>query len=126
MTRTEDTGALNIGRLAMHLGLTNIHVFTLTDADAFVKTDNLRPLTIAKSRLEELVVACAVDGDASKLVMVVPMKETLELLEIQYPDSEYNEGEIVDLEMDCDGNIMFLLKDTGGKMWRVVTKYIMP
>ena len=126
VSRNEDTGALNIGRLAMHLGLTNIYVFTLTDADSFVKTDKLRPLTMAESRREELVVACAVDGDASKLVMVVPMKETTELLEIQYTDSEYKGGEIVDLEMDCDGNIMCLLKDIGGKIWRMVTKYIMP
>ena len=47
--------------------------------------------------------------------MIVPMKESVEILDIQYPVSEYNEGEVVDMEMDSDGNIMCMLKDLDGK-----------
>ena len=126
VSRNEETGDFLIGRLIMAGALTKETIFTVTETHTPVKTDKLRPLTMAESRREELVVACAVDGDASRLAMIVPMKETVEILEIQYPDSEYNKGEVVDLEMDSDGNIMCIFKDVDGKMWRVITKYIMP
>ena len=126
VSRDEVNGAIAIGSLIMAGALITETIFTVTEADTPVQMDTLRPLTMAESIREELVIACAVDGDASKLAMIVPMKETVEILEIQFPDSEYNEGELVDMEMDSDGNIMCILKDIDGKMWRAITKYIMP
>ena len=126
VTRDEETGALVVGKLIMDGVLKKKTIFTVTGPDYAVETDKIRPLTMSESRREELVIACVVEGDASKLVMIVPMKESVEILEIQYPDSEYNVGDIVDLEMDCDGNIMCLLKDIEGNIWSVITKYIMP
>ena len=126
VSRDEETEAIVVGRLMMSSVLTKTTTFTLTIANSPVKTDKLRPLTMAESRRDELVIVCAVDGDASKLAMIVPMKETVEILEIHYPDSHYNEGEMVDLEMDSDGNLMCILKDVDGKMLHVITKYIMP
>ena len=126
VSRDEETGALVIGRLIMTGDMTKDTIFTVTEGDTTVTPDKLRPHTMAESRRGELVVACAVEGDASRLIMIVPMKQSVEILEIQYPDSEYNEGEVVDLEMDSDGNIMYIIKDVDGKIWRVITKYIMP
>ena len=125
-SRDEETGAIVIGRLKMTGVLTKATIFTVTETDATAKINKLRPLTMAESRHGTLIIVCAVDDDASKLVLIVPMKETVEILEIQYPDSEYDEGEVVDLEMDSDGNIVCILKDVNGRMWRVITKYIMP
>ena len=126
VSRDEETGALVIGRLIMTGHMTEDTIFTVTEGDTTVTPDKVRPHTMAESRRGELVVACAVEGDASRLIMIVPLKQRVEILEIQYPDSEYNEGEVVDLEMDSNGNIMCILKDVDGNIWRVISKYIMP
>ena len=44
--------------------LTKKTIFTVTDADTPTEVDKLRPLTMAESRGEELIVACSIDGDA--------------------------------------------------------------
>ena len=82
VSRNEETGDFLIGRLIMDGALTKETIFTVTETHTPVKTDKLRPLTMAESRRKELVVACAVDGDASRLAIIVPMKETVEMLEI--------------------------------------------
>ena len=99
---------------------------SVTEDDATVTPDKIRPLTMSESRRGELVVVCAVEDDANRLVMILPMKQRVEVLEIQYPDSAYNEANLVDLEMDSDGNTMYILRDVDGKMRRVMVKYIMP
>lgn len=123
----KDNNNINIGRLKLtRVVKSEDIIFSLTQDNIPVPLRKLIPYTIAEGKYGDLVIVCAVEDDISHLVMILPMKQSAEILEIQYPEKEYGDISIIDLEMDCDGNVMLVVRNSTGKMWRVMTKYIMP
>lgn len=126
VTREDDDNKMIIGKLILTRDVTRATIFTAKQDDSPVAIGNLRPITMAETSRSDLVVACLVNDDINKIVMVLPMKQSVEILEMVYSVPYDLESSVVDFEMDSDGNIMFLLKNSEDKSWRVMTKYIMP
>ena len=99
---------------------------------------SLKPLTLVKTRNEELVVVCSVEHFRGKMValfvMIYPNRDgtdAVELLEVVDTDAPEcsigaGHGTVVDAEMDPDGNIMYVLEHKNGKNRCVFTKHFVP
>ena len=105
-------------------------VFSVNQDDIMFPLSKLRPVTMTETRGGNVVVVCAIEDDKENLVMILPLEKRIERLEIQYssvdPATDINEASVLDLEIDTDGNIMFVIENKCRKRWKVMTKYIMP
>ena len=125
----EDTQEIIIGRLTMSRVIKKEDtIWSLSQDNIRVELGKLVPLTMTETRNNDLVVVCAVEN--GNFFMIFPLRQTTEILEIQYPLKEpffnYSGARILDFEMDCDGNIMYVLKDVQGEVMRIIAKYILP
>ena len=102
-------------------------LYSVKQEDITIPLGKLKPVTVAETE-DEVVVVCCVSDDNKTFVMILPLKQEVEILQVQYPDqaAPYVETSIIDLEMDSNGNIMYIIEDRTGTKWRVITKYIMP
>lgn len=124
VTRENDTNKLTVARLTRLLK--TYILFCIKQEDVSVPLEKLCPKTMAETSSGDIVVTCAVLDDVTKLILLLPLTQRVEILEIQYAITERSETVIVDLEMDSVGNIMYVLKNDKERMWSVITKYIKP
>ena len=104
-------------------------ILRLKEADVGTPVCKLKPLTMVENRVNDIVVVCAVEDDKfDTFVIIWPYKETnhcVEVLEVQYSPTVLSNASVVDLEMDPDGNIMYVLENQTGQSQSVCTKYFM-
>ena len=117
----------------MHFSLVGMEaevIFSLKEADVGVPICKLKPLTLVENGDNDIVVVCAVENDRSNaFIMLWPYKEEndcVEVLEVQCPHTVLSNASVVDLEMDPDGNIVYVLENQEGQNQIICTKYFMP
>ena len=122
--------ALTIDKLTFSsIGMNTEVVHTLKINDINFPVNKLRPLTMVEDTKEDIVVVCAVEDKNNMFVMIWLYKsgnQAVELLEIGGYPPELSDYSAIDLEMDENGNLMFVLQNGDGRTYPGITKYMMP
>ena len=130
VSRGCDLDEIYVGKIEANEETINVCVsFTLPQKSVDIQIEKLIPLTMIENRINKLLVVCAIEGENDKLAMIWPEKagtNVLEMLEVKYPSTEFANALIVDLQIDQDGNIMYVLKNEDGKSCCACTRYFMP
>ena len=103
--------------------------YSITEQTVSVPVEKLIPHTAVEVQNNEVLVVCGIQGDNSKFVMIFPEKkggEAVEMLEVRYPNCDFSDASVIDLEIAPDGTVMFVLENKEGKYVCVSTKYFMP
>ena len=127
----QDTFEIIVGKLKLRrITKSDDILCSLHRDDIPTPLNNVKPITIAETRTDDLVVVCTLVDDVTRLLLILPKTQTIEMLQMTIPPLDspihLHEASLSDLEMDNDGNILCLLKDADGRIMRVITKYIMP
>ena len=121
-----NVGVLNMKRILKSTDL----LYSVKSDDTKFPLCEIRPLTITDTTNGDLIVFCAVADMITTFLVILPFRKKTEILEIHCQVADmmtvYSKSTILDLEMDPEGNIMFILENRDGKKWRVITKYIIP
>ena len=130
VSRGCDLDEIYVGKIEADEKTINIRVlFTLHQNSVGIQIEKLIPLAMIENRNNEIVVVCAREGENDKFAMLWPEKtdtDVLEIIEVKYPSVEFADASIVDLEIDPDGNIMYVLENADGKSCCACTRYFMP
>ena len=104
-------------------------IYSIKEETISVPVEKLIPLTAAEAKNNEVVVVCGIQDDNSKFFMIFPEKvgnESIELLEVRYPNTDLVDAPVIDLEIAPDGTVMFVLEKEEGNYVCVSTKYFIP
>ena len=92
-----------------------------------IQIKDLKPLTIFENRNKEIVVICAFEYENTKFIIISPDKRgagVIEMVEVKYPsDVSVLNASVIDLEMDLDGNVIYVLENINGTKYSISTKF---
>ena len=121
--------SLTVGRLTLAPdGMKSDTLFLIKQEDIDLPISQLKPLTMTRTSIGEIITVCSVKDDNTKFVMIRPNKQDtspIEFLEVSYSTSaEISESTVEELEMSPQGDIVYVLQDKDGKSHSVLTKYL--